>query len=283
MLDKFDGQVHVSLAALALWLVEIDGLAVAGRLRNADGARDSGLVHLGAEVLLHLLHHLHGQVVPQREHGEHHALDIQIRVILFADGLEGADELRQAFQRIVLALHRDQHTVAGAQAVEGEQVQTGRAVDKDEVVVLLHLGQRLAQTPFAAGQVDHFQTGTGQTGVGADDIGAVLGVPNGLCRRCLADEHLVSARLHTALWDAIAGGGVALRVEIYDKHLFAQCRYAGRKVDGGGGFAHSALLVCDRYNFCHALFFLPGKDLFHMEHAVAPAGFPVRQAPWLLV
>ena len=79
------------------------------------------------------------------------------------------------------------------------------------------------------------------------------------------------------------GGGVALRVEIYDKHLFAQRRYAGRKVDSGGGFAHSALLVCDRYNFCHALFFLPGKDLFHMEHAVVPAGFPVRQAPWLLV
>ena len=186
-------------------------------------------------------------------------------------------------QRIVLALHRDEHTVAGAQAVEGEQIQTGRAVDKDEVVVLLHLSQRLAQTPFTAGQVDHFQAGAGQTGVGADDIGAVLGVPDGLRRRCTADEHLISARFYAALWDAIACGGVALRVKIYDKHLFAQRRYAGRKVDGGGGFAHSALLVCDRYNFCHALFFLPGKDLFHMEHAVVPAGFPVRQAPWLLV
>ena len=194
-----------------------------------------------------------------------------------------ADELRQTFQRIVLALHRDEHTVAGAQAVEGEQIQTGRAVDKDEVVDLLHRGQRLAQAALTSGQVDHFQTGTGQTGVGADDIGAVLGVPDGLRRRCPADEHLISARFHAALWDAIAGGGVALRVEIYDKHLFAQCRYAGRKVDGGGGFAHSALLVCDRYNFCHALFFLPGKDLFHMEHAVMPAGFPVRQAPWVLV
>ena len=138
-------------------------------------------------------------------------------------------------------------------------------------------------TPIFAENIDHFQAGTGQTGVGADDIGAVLGVPDGLRRCCLADKHLVSARLHAALWDAIAGGGVALRVEIYDKHLFAQCRYAGRKVDGGGGFAHSALLVCDRYNFCHALFFLPGKDLFHMEHAVVPAGFPVRQAPWFLV
>ena len=144
-------------------------------------------------------------------------------------------------------------------------------------------GLPAAQRVSVKGQVDHFQAGTGQTGVGADDIGAVLGVPDGLCRRCLADEHLISARLHTALWDAIAGGGVALRVEIYDKHLFAQCRYSGRKVDGGGGFAHSALLVCDRYNFCHALFFLPGKDLFHMEHAVVPAGFPVRQTPWFLV
>ena len=117
------------------------------------GARDGGLVHLGAEVLLHLFHHLHGQVVPQREHGEHHALDIQIRVILFADGLEGADQLRQTFQRIILALHRDEDAVAGAQAVQRQQVKAGRAVDEDKVVIFLDGGQRLAQAALAARQV----------------------------------------------------------------------------------------------------------------------------------
>ena len=128
----------------------------------------------------------------------------------FADGLKGADELRQTFQRIILALHRDQHTVAGAQTVQGEQVQAGRAVDEDEVIVLLHPGQRLPQPALAARQVDHFQAGTGQTGVGADRIGAELGLADRLCGGRLADEHLVGAALHAPLGDAVAGGGVAL-------------------------------------------------------------------------
>ena len=169
------------------------------------------------------------------------------------------EQVGQALEGVILALHRNENTVAGTQAVQGEQVQTGRTIDKDEVIVLLHLGQRLAQAALTSGQVDHFQTGTGQTGVGADDIGAVLGVPDGLRRRCPADEHLVSARFHAALWDAIAGGGVALRVEVYDEHFFAQRRHAGREVDGCGGLAHTALLVCNSNDFCHATCFLPGK------------------------
>ena len=63
----------------------------------------------------------------------------------------------KTLQRIILTLHRNEHAVAGTQAVQGEQIQAGRAIDKDEVIVLLHLGQRLAQTALTAGQVDHFR------------------------------------------------------------------------------------------------------------------------------
>ena len=259
VLDELNGQIHVRFAALALGLVEIDGLPVTGGLGDADRTRDRGFVHLGAKVFLHLLHYLHREVVAQGEHREHHALDVQIGVVLFADGLEGADELRQTFQRIILALHRDQHTVAGAQTVQGEQVQAGRAVDEDEVIVLLHPGQRLAQAALAARQVDHFQAGTGQTGVGTDHIGAELGFADGLGGGGPANEHLVGAALHAPLGDAVAGGGVALGVQVHDEHLFAQSRHAGGQVDGGRGLADAAFLVCDCYNFCHAHFFLPGN------------------------
>ena len=261
VLHELNGEVHVGLAALALRLVEIDGLAVAGRLRNADGARDGGLVDLGPEVLFDLLHDLHGQVQAAGEHREDHALNVQIGVILLADGLQGADELRQTFQRIILALDWDQHTVAGAQTVQRQQVQAGRAVDEDEVIGLLHLGQRLAQAALAAGQVDHLQARARQPGVGADDVSAELGVPDGLPGARLADEHLIRSQLDAPLGDAVAGGGVALRVQIHDEHLFAQRRNTGRQIDGRGRFAHAAFLVCNCNYFCHARF-LPLRKTF---------------------
>ena len=137
--------------------------------------------------------------------------------------------------------------------MQGEQVQAGRAVDEDEVIVLLHPGQRLTQAALAARQVDHFQAGTGQTGVGADHIGAELGLADCLCGGRLADEHLVGAALHAPLGDAVAGGGVALGVQIHDQDLLAQRRHTGTQVDGGGCFANAALLVCYCDDFCHAV------------------------------
>ena len=35
--------------------------------------------------------------------------------------------------------------------------------------------------------------------------------------------------------------------------LFAECRHTGAQVDGGGGFANAALLVCYCDDFCHAV------------------------------
>ena len=37
----------------------------------------------------------------------------------FADGLQGADQLRKALQRVIFTLHRNENAVAGTQAVQG--------------------------------------------------------------------------------------------------------------------------------------------------------------------
>ena len=280
VLYELNGEIHIGLAALALGLIEIDGLAVAGRFRDADGARDGGLVDLGAKILFDLIHHLQRQIEPPGEHGEHHTLDVQIGVVLLADGLEGADELRQALQCVILTLDGDKHAVAGAQTVQGEQIQAGRAVHKDEVVVLLHRGQRLAQAAFAARQIDHFQTRTRKPGVGTDDIGAELGLADGILCLRLTDQQLISTHIDTPLGNAVTGGGIALRVQIDDERLFAQSRNAGRKVHGRGGLAHAAFLVCNCNDFSHALCFLPGK-LFvpRGTFEAGPRCFPTSKAP----
>ena len=58
--------------------------------------------------------------------------------------LDRVDEVRQPFEREVLALHRDHHAVRGAQAVERQQRQCRRAVDQHEIVVAYDRRQRIA-------------------------------------------------------------------------------------------------------------------------------------------
>ena len=138
-----------------------------------------------------------------------------------------------------------------SQAVQGQQVQAGRAVDEDEVIVLLHLGQGLPQPAFAAGQIHHFKRSPGQPGIGGDDVGTELGFADGLAGLSVLHQQFIGAHLHAPLGDAVTGGGVALGVQIHDQNLFAQGRHTGRQIDGGGRLAHAALLVCDSHNFTH--------------------------------
>ena len=46
-----------------------------------------------------------------------------------------ADQIGQAFERVVLALHRDDHRIGGGEAVHREHVERRRAVDHGEIVV----------------------------------------------------------------------------------------------------------------------------------------------------
>ena len=53
-----------------------------------------------------------------------------------AHELDRVQELRQALERVVLALHRHEHAVGRREGVHGQRPQGGRAVDEDEVVAL---------------------------------------------------------------------------------------------------------------------------------------------------
>ena len=50
-------------------------------------------------------------------------------------------------------------------------------------------------------------------------------------------------------FQAQTAGGVGLRVEVDEKDGPAGRGEAGREIDGGGGFAHAALLIGDRDEF----------------------------------
>ena len=49
--------------------------------------------------------------------------------------LDGVDQIGQALQGKVLALHRHNHAVRTAQTIEREHGERGRAIDQDEIVL----------------------------------------------------------------------------------------------------------------------------------------------------
>ena len=47
-----------------------------------------------------------------------------------------ADEIGQTFQRVILALHRDQHAVGGAERIKREQIERRRTINQDVIVLI---------------------------------------------------------------------------------------------------------------------------------------------------
>ena len=91
------------------------------------------------------LRHFVGEIVPRIEHRAQDAFDLELRIHRRLDLLDGADQRRQPFERVVLALHRDQHALRRDQRVQREHVQRRRAVDEDDFVLVVDGLERVAQ------------------------------------------------------------------------------------------------------------------------------------------
>ena len=87
-------------------------------------------------------------------------------------------------------------------------------------------------------------------GVGLHDDGSEVDIVN---------DALINAGFHGFWVDTHTRRGVGLRVGIDEECLVLKYGQTGRKVDGGGGFAHSAFLVGYRYSFAHFNFFFRCK------------------------
>src|SRR5262245_32135061 len=78
--DHFRGELNVSLAAGAAIIVEQHGLAVRRRLGHAHIARNDRGIDLLAEHAADVVHHLVRQAGALVVHGEHDAMDLELRV-----------------------------------------------------------------------------------------------------------------------------------------------------------------------------------------------------------
>ena len=201
-------------------------------------------------MALDLLGHLHGQVGAGVEHGEDHALHGDAWIQGPLDDADGAQQVGETLQGIVLTLHRHQHGIGGAQGVKGEQLQGGGAVDQDIVVIVRYPVQSLAQQVLAVVHADHFYPRSRQGFVDGDHV-AVGGGDDRLFAGGAGDEHLVNAGVGGGLIDPKTGSGVGLGVKVADQNPLSLGAQGGGQIHTGGGLSHTALLIHDRDSFYH--------------------------------
>ncbi|MNH33414.1 hypothetical protein D3C79_939270 [compost metagenome] len=118
------------------------------------------------------------------EHDAQQADDLQIGVQIGVHLLDGVDQVGQAFEREIFALHGHDHAIGRAQAVEREHGQAGRAVDQHEVVVGVDGRERPFEALVAALQRHQLDLRAREFAVGAEHVVAdFLGEHRGLLDR----------------------------------------------------------------------------------------------------
>ena len=100
---------------------------------------------------------------------KHDAEPLEVGVQAVARQLDDLERLLDALQREVLRLGAEQRVVGGDERVDGQQAERRRAVDEDDVVVVVDVLQRAAQRQLAAHLAGQRQLGLGQREVGGDD------------------------------------------------------------------------------------------------------------------
>ena len=109
-------------AACRVGVVEYHGQAVAWTLAELDVALYDGFEHQFLEMALYLVIYLIGQTKARVVHRKQESLYLQLCVELAFDYLYSVEQLADAFESEILALHRNDDRVGRRQRVDGKRV-----------------------------------------------------------------------------------------------------------------------------------------------------------------
>ena len=98
---------------------------------------------------MHLGTHVGRKRCATVEHGQHDADEMKGGVEPISDEIDRGHQLAEAFERVVLALDRNEDAVRRREGIHGEQPERRRAIEQNVVVFINDGGQGLSETPFA--------------------------------------------------------------------------------------------------------------------------------------
>jgi len=124
-------QGHVGVRAHAEGIVQRYRHAEAGRLADADVAWDHGVEDEPREVLAYVALDVATEARAVVVHSQNHACNRQPRIQLALYEIDRVKHLREALERVVLGLNRDDHTVGGDERVDRERTERRGTVDQD--------------------------------------------------------------------------------------------------------------------------------------------------------
>ena len=149
--EHFAREREVRLGAARFHVVEDHRHAVARRFAEAHVARDDGVEDLLLEELAHVARHLLARGSCARRTSSAATPSMSSAGLSAArTRLQRGDEIREALEREVLAVQRNEHRVGGDERVEREQAERRRAVDEDVVEAIAERRDDAAEARFAA-------------------------------------------------------------------------------------------------------------------------------------
>ena len=232
------------LCTLRVGVVKDDGQSVALAFAQFDVALYHRLEYQFLEVALYLVVYLAGQTQTVVVHREQESLYLKFRIQLALDDLDGVEQFADALYCEVLALYRDDDTVGSSECVDGDESERGRAVDEDKVVLVADGCKQFLDYLLAVLEVEHLYLCSHEVYVARYDVQTSdVGGVDGIAYIYVVYDALVERRVYLLNVNTQTAGCVGLWVGVYDKYRLLQCGQRGSQVDGGGGFAHTALLV----------------------------------------
>ncbi len=173
---------------------------------------------------------------------------------LIGQGADGGNLPLGTAQGKEAGFHRNECLVSGAQCVEGQVADGGRAVDDASVKVWRHAFEISQETSVAVGERNQTSARAFQTSQrhrAGRQAQSTRHFPQPSKRiaatRRLTQERLSQTEFDTCVRNAKSRGAVALRIHVNQQHSLAPLCQRGGKVDGGGGLARPALLINDGY------------------------------------
>jgi len=91
------------------------------------------------------------------EHGDQNPFNFKVRVSLATNLADRFDQLRNALKCKIFALNGDQDAVGRDEGVDGQEIHGWRAIDQNEVVVIYHGAEQVAEPPLSPIHLGQFQ------------------------------------------------------------------------------------------------------------------------------
>ena len=163
------------------------------------------------------------------------------------DTVYGIQELRETFERVVLALKGNEQSIGRYEHVDCDKAERRWTVDNDEVIIFPQHLHCSAHNVIAVSFIYELDFGGCEIRSCTDDI-QFLKLNGSLARRSkirISDEHVVESQRNRFLLESDSTGGVALWVRVDQERALLRGGETGCEIYSGGRFPHTALLVCD--------------------------------------